>query len=337
MTNLGRLEKVNLREAWNNEANDFTPWLAQEENIQLLGDTIAIELEVETQEKGVGPFSADILCKDTVNNSWVLIENQLERTDHTHLGQLMTYAAGLDAVTIVWIAERFTDEHRAALDWLNEKTEEGLDFFGLEVELWRIGDSPIAPKFNIVSKPNDWSKTVKITAAKGEFTGTQQLQLEYWTAFTETLSNSSTHLKVPKAAPQGWLIFSIGRTGFQIFTRVSRQRKQVGCYLNISGKDRLAFFNLLQQNHTDIIEKTFGGELDWRRMEKKKESHLELYYDCDPDDRNDWATQHLWLKQEVERLYEMFSPIVKKLDASDYVPAEEDDDVVAEDDSGDNA
>src|SRR5205823_7927290 len=119
---LGRLQKVDLREAWTSECSDFTPWLAQEANLQLLGETIGIELELESQEKGVGPFRADILCKDTATDNWVLIENQLERTDHTHLGQLITYAAGLNAVTIVWIADRFTEEHRAALDWLNEHT-----------------------------------------------------------------------------------------------------------------------------------------------------------------------------------------------------------------------
>ena len=149
---LGRLQKVELREAWTTESGDFTPWLAKEENLSLLGETIGIELELESQEKDVGPFRADILCKDTATDNWVLIENQLERTDHTHLGQLLTYAAGLNAVTIVWIAERFTAEHRAALDWLNEKTDEKINFFGLEIELWQIGDSPIAPKFNIISQ-----------------------------------------------------------------------------------------------------------------------------------------------------------------------------------------
>ena len=116
---LGRLEKIDLRTYWKKEATDFTPWLAKEENIQLLSETIGIELEVKSQEQSVGPFSADILCKDTMNDHYVLIENQLEKTDHTHLGQLMTYAAGLDAVTIIWIAQKFTEEHRAALDWLN--------------------------------------------------------------------------------------------------------------------------------------------------------------------------------------------------------------------------
>src|SRR6185437_4226591 len=140
-TSLGRLIKVNLRDVFPTEAGSFTPWLAQEENLSLLSETIGINLQCEAQEKDVGPFRADILCKDTITDNWVLIENQIERTDHTHLGQLLTYAAGLQAVTIVWVAERFTEEHRAALDWLNERTDAHINFFGLEIELWKIGDS----------------------------------------------------------------------------------------------------------------------------------------------------------------------------------------------------
>jgi RecB family endonuclease NucS len=130
---LGRLEKVELRSFWKKEDRDFTPWLAQDENIQLLSETIGIELEVQSQEEGVGPFRADILCMDMANNHFVLIENQLEKTDHTHLGQLMTYAAGLDAVSIIWIAQKFTEEHRAALDWLNRITDSTFNFFGIEI------------------------------------------------------------------------------------------------------------------------------------------------------------------------------------------------------------
>ena len=142
-------------------AGRFTPWLAQEENLGLLGESLGLTLELEATEQSVGPFAADILCKDPMTEQWVLIENQLEQTDHTHLGQIITYAAGLNAVTIIWIAATFVEQHRAALDWLNEITAEGTDFFGVEVELWGIGDAPqLAPKFNIVSKPNAWSKSV---------------------------------------------------------------------------------------------------------------------------------------------------------------------------------
>ena len=132
--NLGRLEKItDLREVWKTEDKDFTPWLANEQNLGLLGETIHMDLELEAVEKYVGPFRADILCRNTDDNSHVLVENQVERTDHTHLGQLMTYAAGLDTVSIVWIAREFTDEHRAALDWLNEITGDKFNFFGLEI------------------------------------------------------------------------------------------------------------------------------------------------------------------------------------------------------------
>jgi hypothetical protein len=144
---LARLQPVDLRKVWQTEAGCFTPWLASGENISLLGGAIGLELEVEAQEKDVGPFRADILCKDTANDHWVLIENQLDKTDHTHLGQLLTYAAGLQVVTIVWIAQQFTEEHRAARDWLNENTYERFNFFGLEmIDETGVALSKLIPK-----------------------------------------------------------------------------------------------------------------------------------------------------------------------------------------------
>lgn len=176
---LGRLVRVDLRKIWVSESGDFTPWLGKEENLRLLGETVGIDLELEAQEAGVDPFRADLLCKNTGDDSWVLIENQIETTDDTHLGQIMTYAAGLEVVTIIWIAERFTDEHRAALDWLNQITGEKFGFFGLEMELWQIGSSPVAPKFNIVSSPNDWTRTVQNSASRsGSLSEVKQAQLE---------------------------------------------------------------------------------------------------------------------------------------------------------------
>ncbi|NJK46713.1 MAG: DUF4268 domain-containing protein, partial [Pleurocapsa sp. SU_196_0] len=215
---LGRLEKLDLRMFWKGEATSFTPWLAQ--NLDLLGDAIDLELELEAQERNVGPFRADILCKDTATDTWVLIENQLERTDHTHLGQLMTYAAGLDAVRIIWVAERFTDEHRAALDWLNRITEERFHFFGLEVELWRIGNSEPAPKFNVVCQPNDWAKSIS-RATEEPLTTTKQLQLEYWQAFREYLKEHSKIIKPQAAQAQHWTNYAIGRHGFNLDARVN--------------------------------------------------------------------------------------------------------------------
>src|SRR3954449_13170506 len=189
-TPLGRLERVELRDVWISEATSFTPWLARPDNLLVLAEALGIDLELEAQEKAVGPFRADLLCKDIGTDRWVLIENQLEKTDHTHLGQLLTYASGLEAATIVWIAARFTEEHRSTLDWLNKITDDSFRFFGLEVELWRIGDSPAAPKFNIVSKPNDWSQSVARGAraiVETELSETRVMQREYWEAFQGVL------------------------------------------------------------------------------------------------------------------------------------------------------
>lgn len=188
--NLGKVEKVDLRDIWETEDKDFTPWLAEDKNISQLGDAIGIELEVESQEKNVGPFRADILARDTASTHYVLIENQLEITDHKHLGQIMTYAAGLDAFSIIWIARIFTEEHRAAIDWLNRITDENINFFGIEIEVIKIGDSIAAPQFKVVAKPNDWTRSVKKAANDNELSETKIKQREYWTALKEYVADN---------------------------------------------------------------------------------------------------------------------------------------------------
>ncbi len=316
---LGCLEVVDLREVWISEAQSFTPWLAKQENLTLLGEIIGLELELQAQEHDVGPFRADILCKDTVDNHWVLIENQLERTDHTHLGQLLTYAAGLDAVTIIWVAARFTEEHRAALDWLNRVTDDNINFFGLEIELWRIGNSPIAPKFTVAGKPTDWTKTVQSAARKRELTETQALQLEYWTQFRQFMEDSNSFVRCQTPQPQGWTCFAIGRSWFQLVAKVNtRGKKDVGAYLCLQGPERMAHYLLLHDRYREQVEGDISQELEWRELPDGKESQIITYLDANPTDRNDWRRQHEWLKQTLETFHRVFAPIVKELDASEY-------------------
>lgn len=138
---LGEIEKLDVRNVWAHEASNFTPWLAEEENIARLGSAIGLELEVENTEVSVGPFSADILARDSGSSAYVIIENQLSKTDHDHLGKAITYAAGLNAGTIVWVAPEFTQEHRKAIDWLNDNSVGDVAFYGVQVELWTIDDS----------------------------------------------------------------------------------------------------------------------------------------------------------------------------------------------------
>ncbi len=235
---LSRLERVELRNIWLSEATDFTPWLAKKENLDILGETLGIDLELEAQERPVGPFRADILCKDVGTDRWVLIENQLERTDHNHLGQLLTYASGLEAVTIVWIAARFTEEHRSTLDWLNRITDNSFRFFGLEVELWRIGDSPAAPKFNVVSKPNDWSQSVAQAARAiddAELSETRIMQRSYWEGLQGILNRIGGAVSGNRRPqPQSWMPYPIGRNSFHLGADMNRRKKQARAYLYIS-------------------------------------------------------------------------------------------------------
>ena len=178
---LGKLERISLRNAWAHEAGEFTPWLAQADNLILLAESLGLnELELVGIEHPVGDFKVDILCSD--NGGKVIIENQLEKTNHTHLGQILTYAAGVGARKVIWLAESFRTEHVAALEFLNQHTTDELDFFAVEIELWRIGDSPMAPSFNVVVKPNDWAKTGQQNAkAAATMTPTKQRQLKFWT------------------------------------------------------------------------------------------------------------------------------------------------------------
>lgn len=321
--NLGRLQKVELRDVWKSEAQDFTPWLAREENLKLLGDTIDLELALEAVEKDVGPFRADILCKETASDSWVLVENQVERTDHTHLGQIITYAAGLSAVTVVWIAKRFTDEHRAALDWLNEITGENVSFFGLEVELWRIGNSEIAPKFNVVSKPNEWTKGKGGTSTvinDAELTPARKLQLDYWTQFRAYALENSDLVRPQKAAPCQWMNFSIGTSKAHTYVYVNTQKKQIGIRLQVNSSDeRLAIYNLLLENKSHI-EEEIGCKLDWEEMPEKKSSYVSLRIRKNPNDKRDWAEQHQWLLEKTEAFKKTFGPRIINMDTGDWQP-----------------
>jgi len=323
MSNLGRLEKVELRDIWKSEDRDFTPWLAGEDNMAVLSEALGMDLEVEAQEQNVGPFRADILCKDTHDSSWVLIENQLERTDHTHLGQLLTYAAGLEAVTIVWVASRFTDEHRAALDWPNDHTDDKLRFFGLEVELWKIGESMAAPKFNIVSKPNEWSRSVSRASARIEseaVTEFKQMQLEYWTEFKEALNGHKT-LRSRKPYPQHWYDFSIGRSGMHLTTTINSRDNQLTAEVYLADENAKAFFHLLQP-HKEAIEEKLGFQLTWDELPDRKACRIyRVKENVDVTDRTTWQGNRDWQINSLSKIYDVFKPHLMRINPEKWSPS----------------
>lgn len=324
---LGRFTRIDLRDIWTSEATDFTPWLAQPENLAVLGETLDIDLEVEAQEKAVGPFRADLLCKDISTDTWVLVENQLERTDHNHLGQLLTYASGLQAVTVIWIAALFTEEHRATLDWLNKITDESFRFFGLEVELWRIEDSPAAPKFNIVSKPNDWSRSVAQAARAiddAELSETRITQRKYWAALHTILDSVVGPVSGnKKPQPQSWMNYGIGRSGFYLGAVMIRQKNQIRAELYISGDSAKAFFGLLERQKNEI-EQELGYPLEWEQLPARRDCRISYYLnDVDPEDDADWPRQQEWLAKRLNDMHRVLTDRVRALDADAWQPEDE--------------
>lgn len=202
---LSKLVKVELKEAWPHEAFNFTPWLAEQENLDALGNELGLKLVFEAIEKAVENFSADILAKDVSTDRWVVIENQLEKTDHSHLGQVLTYTAGLDANMFIWIAKEFREPHRAAIDYLNRISAPEFSFFGVQMELYRIGDSPVAPVFRVVAQPNGWSKKIASDASGAAAASPQnQAWQRYWEGYFEAVAGAGHKIAASKPPREGW-------------------------------------------------------------------------------------------------------------------------------------
>ena len=315
---LGRLLPVDLRTIWASEPAGFTPWLAKQENLAVLSETLGLDLELVTVEKEVGSFRADIVCRDIGTEALVLIENQLEQTDHDHLGKLLTYAAGLQAVTVVWLADRFRDEHRATLDWLNEITQEDARFFGLEIELWRIGDSPAAPKFSIVSMPNDWSRSVAQSARTTDGTELSErsiLRREYWTGLHERLNAAGEAVHGNRTpGRRSWMAYSVGRSGFSIVAAINMRDKFIRVELYIKGEDAEEYLDSLYAEK-DEIERELGYELEWGDQQpSSRDCRVSNYLrNTDPRNKSDWARQHEWLVEHLNKMHQAFTQRVRDL------------------------
>lgn len=312
---LSKITRVNLRDCWQNEASDFTPWLAKEENIALLADALGLnELEVVSQEEHVGPFRADILCKDPGTDKFVLIENQLEKTDHNHLGQIMTYAAGLDTVTIIWIAEHFTEEHRAAIDWLNRITDKEFNFFGVEIQLIKIGNSPAAPMFDVIAKPNGWSKDVKSSQNSSEGRSEGKLfNYEYWTSFKEYMDNHPSKLfRARNASYSHWMTIAIGHGAVHIDLLLNKREQKATIQLYMWDDAEKVYFDALLK-HKSEAEEAIGEKLMWRRLDDKKASSIDLVKKFNLNDPAEHETIFAWYKDYTERFIYFFKPIIKHL------------------------
>lgn len=314
LDNLGTLDAVDLKDVCTDEAGEFTPWLAKPENLARLAKELDMELELEGVEVPVGPYRADIVATDNMSNDRVIIENQLDKTNHDHLGKIITYSSGLGAKVIIWIAREFTEEHRKALDFLNENANPKMRFYGVEIALFRIGNSPPAPSFRIVSNPNVFGSS---GSGGGEgFTEAMSLYLDFWTAFKEHCVNTGTSLSLRKARPQHWYSIAVGRSKFQISLTASTMYKRIGCEIYMRGRHAKQSFHLLQREKKAI--ETLTGELDWQELPDGKDCRIVLFRTgVDPTDRANWKDAFDWLKTQAETFHKAFSQRIKSLPIED--------------------
>lgn len=258
--NLGRILKVDLRKAWNHEALDFTRWLAKPENISLLSDEIGIEIKTLQTEAQVGSFSLDILAEEENTGRKIIIENQLEATNHDHLGKIITYASGFDAEIVIWIVKEVREEHKQAIDWLNEHTDENINFFAIKMELWQIGNSPFAPKFQVISQPNNWAKAIKSSTKSGVLTETKIQQLDFWTRFKDYVRSVNPNFRLQTPRPQHWFDVSMGSSDAHIALTVNSREELIGCEVYINNNKEL--FNFLREQRNKI-ETEIEGKAEW--------------------------------------------------------------------------
>lgn len=267
MIELSNLEVVKLRDVWPNEAHDFTPWLA--DNIDRLGAVLGMDLELRDTEAEVGAFSLDVLAHDLGSNRPVVIENQLEPTDHDHLGKLLTYAARYEAHTIVWLVRDFRPEHRAALDWLNQRTGEDTAFFGVVVEAWKIDDSRPAPRFSPVVVPNDWQKQVQHSGQEGGLSDKQLRYRDFFQVLIDTLRKEHHFTRARSGKPQNWYGFKAGFSGVS-YTATFRVNQTARVALEISTGDKARNKDRFDRLHErkEKIETALGHPLKWDRKDE---------------------------------------------------------------------
>lgn len=301
-----------LRSVWKNESSDFTPWLA--DNLTLLGETLGINLELIETESPVGNYSLDILAEDTDSGDTVVIENQLEQTNHDHLGKLITYTAGKKAKKIIWIVKNARDEHQAAIEWLNENTADGVEFFLLEIQLWSIDDSLPAPKFEIIEQPNNWSKVVS-TSKNTPGGAAVQFKYKFWSAFNDYVFKNTNEFTKQfhqrKASSDHWYTLSIGSSQRSMSLLVNTKTNVITIEFTLESGDNKNKdqFDKLYLHKTEI-ENNLGKSMDWKRLDDKKVSRILLEHVCELKDETKWHIFFDWYMEYAVKVFNAFKPFL---------------------------
>ena len=307
MKTLGSLKKVRLRDVWEREDTHFTNWLAEDENISELMDEIGVTAEnVKTEDKA-GRFNCDITADEVETSKKIIIENQLEKTDHSHLGQLLTYASSFDASIIVWVVADVTDEHKQAIEWFNKNMIDKISFFLVKVELWQIGDSKPAPKFNIIVEPNDWAKiTYNKSSYSNEMTDRKLMNLSFWQGLVEYSENNNNDLKITrKPRPQHWYsTSSVGVSKVDLTFIVASRDSYVAVQLYISDQE---IYNRLEQNKSDFNNFFNNHEIVWMPLPDKKASRIITKFQCNVKDEEMWDQYFEWIVKTGEIFIKAFN------------------------------
>jgi hypothetical protein len=302
MTDLGRLKRIDPRSVWAHEAHGFTPWLLA--NADHLAEVLGIEIELHRNEEPVGGYSLDLIGRDLTNDAVLMVENQLAATDHSHLGQVLTYAAGTAASTVVWVATRFREEHRQALDWLNVNTGQNIHFFGIELEVVQIGDSTPAPLLSVVVQPNEWQKEVRARAQSTSVTGKAALYTDFWTSALARIRDAHPDWTTATKGPaQNWMWLRPPLAGVAhsiAFGQGGRLRTEL--YIDSGDGDRndKIFDHLLA--HRDPFEAAFGRPVEWDRIEGRRASRVADYTPGDVSEVSRHEEFIAWIIDSGERL-----------------------------------
>ena len=308
METLGKIERVNPRSIWANEAADFTPWLS--ENLGELGEALGLELELKSTEAAVGDFSLDILARDLGSDKLVVIENQLSPTDHDHLGKLITYASGFDASTVIWIAPEIRDEHRQALDWLNGRSDQDTEFFGVMVEVLRIGGSTPAVQFRPVAAPNDWRKSRKSSAGLTAPSPRAEKYREFFQELIDELRESHRFTNARKASAANWCMFASGVSGLSYNPSFAHGRRcRAELYIDVGDEQQnRAIFDHFFQRKDELVAR-YGTALEWDRIEGKRACRIAIYRSGSIEDSPEQLQElRLWFIERMLKLKAVFGP-----------------------------
>ena len=305
---IGKLKEIDIRKVWQHEQYDFSKWLSSENNIKELGDVLNLSLtDVET-EKFVGNYRCDILCKDEITGKIVLIENQLEPSNHDHLGKIITYASGLDAAVVVWIVQNAREEHASAIEWLNKHTDKEVSFFLIEIHAYTIGNSEPAPLFKIIEQPNDFNKNIKTLSQKGEMNESQSRRLEFWTQFNEILEERGKTFNKRKATTDHWYSVALGSSECHLtIDLVNREHKiRIGLWID----DNKDLYDSLEEKKDEIEAKT-NIKFEWDRLDEKKASVICKYIDgLDFDNQSNYKELMNKVIDEIVILKNVFSKYI---------------------------